>query len=411
MIDSIAIVGAGLAGVRSAEALRAEGFPGRISLVNGEGILPYDRPSLSKSVLLDPGSSPPPLVEANWFANAAVDLLDGEEAVSIDPPSGKVRLKSGLALAADRILLATGARPKSLPGSLEVEGMFSLRDYRDSRQLGKALKAAANVVIIGGGLIGCEVATAARKLGCNVTIVEALDELVIRALGPHVGIMCRDWLNDAGITTLTGVGVSQIVGDRHIEAVKLADGRILPADVALVSIGVEPETQLARHAMLPCQRNGVVVDATGATVADRVFAAGDVAAWPTREGAPRCLETYLNSQEQAGIAARAMLGIRVPSIQIPIAWTEIAGRYVQSIGSLNGEGELITREEGSGTIIFRLVNGRLEACVSIDAVRGFAIARRLAEARAPLDGAKLRDGQIALKDIARGLREVQNVTS
>jgi biphenyl 2,3-dioxygenase ferredoxin reductase subunit len=411
MTKSITIVGGGLAAVRSAEALRAEGFSGAISMINGEGVLPYDRPSLSKSVLLEPGSGPPPLIEAGWFTEAGVDLLDGEVAIAIDPANGGVELQSGRILRADRILLATGAQARWPAAFPRIEGVFSLRSHVDGRDLADALRTGVEVVIIGGGLIGCEVATAARKQGCNVTIIEALDELVVRALGHQVGSMCRAWLNEAGITTLTDVAMSHIVGGRRVEAVALADGRLISADVVLISIGVEPMMHLAHDAQLPCGRDGVIVDASGETAAERVFAAGDVASWPVRGGIRRCLETYLNSQEQAGVAARAMLGIKRPSIQLPQAWTEIAGRYIQTIGTLAGEGRVIVREEPSGTMFFRHAGGRLEACVAIDAMRNFGIARRLVDGRAVVDDASLADGQISLRDIAAKAKEAQHAAS
>lgn len=402
MIGAIAIVGAGLGGTRAAQTLRAEGYDGRILLIGDEGVAPYDRPSLSKAVLAGELEHPLPLVESGWIEEAGVELLPSNPVVDIDAAEGWIAFQRGPAFQADRILIATGAQARTLPIGPSMDGVHYLRNLADSRSLAAAMRSAETMVVVGGGLIGCEVATTARKLGLSVTIVEASDELLARALGPSIGRQCRTWLNDVGVATITDAAVSRLIGPNRVEAVELSNGLILPADIVLVSIGAEPEVGLARRAGLPCQ-NGIIVDATGATSSPRIFAAGDAAAWPVRNGVARSLETYLNTQEQAAVAARSMLGFARPTPQLPLAWTEIAGRHIQAAGQFTSPGEIILRNDadGRGAISFRLQEGRVVGCVAIAAPGSFAFARRLVEAELRIDATALADPNTSLRDLVR----------
>ncbi|MEJ0024915.1 MAG: FAD-dependent oxidoreductase [Rhizomicrobium sp.] len=402
MIGSIAIIGAGLAGTVAAQTLRADGYDGQILLIGNEGVAPYDRPSLSKTVLAGELADPPRLIDDGWLENAGVEFLPGNPVVDLDPANGKITLHRGHGFHADRILIATGARARVLRGGAALTGVHYLRNLADNRSLAAAMARARTMVVIGGGLIGCEVATTARKLGLSVTVVEASDELVARVLGRSIGQQCRAWLNDLGVATITDTTVLRMIGDSDVEAVELSNGRVVPADVVLVSIGAEPETALAKRISLPC-RNGIIVDATGATSAPRIFAAGDAAAWPVRDGESRSLETYLNTQEQAAIVARSMLGTPRPMPQLPLAWTEIAGRYIQVAGQFTGPGEIVERTDadGIGSVSFRIHNERVVACVAIAATRSFALARRMVESELRIGAATLSDPNTSLRDLLR----------
>lgn len=284
MIETIAIVGAGLAGTTAARALRAQGYSGRIHLIGDEPRHAYDRTTLSKAVLKGEQPEPPAILDAAWYESADLDLQLGRRVSGLDVANRKIQFESGPALAYDRLLLATGARPRrvAIPGS-DLAGIHALRDLTDSEALRKALHPGQSLVIVGGGLIGCEVATTARKVGVDVTILEAGDELLLRVLGHRTGSWCRIELERMGVRVARNAQASRFEGEGQVRAVVCADGRQVAADVVLVSIGAEPADQLARAAGIACGR-GVLVDATGASSCPEVFAAGDVAAWPLRQG-------------------------------------------------------------------------------------------------------------------------------
>jgi biphenyl 2,3-dioxygenase ferredoxin reductase subunit len=260
------------------------------------------------------------------------------------------------------------------------------------------------LVIVGGGLIGCEVATTAIGFGTNVTVLECGDELLLRVLGRETGEWCRNELERFGVHVERNAQALRFEGDERVRAVVCTDGRQIEADTVLVSIGAEPADDLARAAGIECQPGGgVLVDATGKSSDPRVFAAGDVAAWPLRSGGQRSLETYQNSQVEAEIAARAMLGKPQPSPQVPSSWTEIAGHRIQMVGDINGPGEIVVRhnEKSDSRLLFRVLDSRVEAAISIDDPRDFSIASRLVTRGVPVSTPELTDPQFSLRDFLK----------
>ncbi|AER56517.1 biphenyl 2,3-dioxygenase ferredoxin reductase subunit (BphA4) [Pseudoxanthomonas spadix BD-a59] len=404
MIEAISIIGAGLAGATAARALRAQGYTGRLHLVGDEPRHAYDRTTLSKAVLKGEQPEPPAILDASWYASADVDLQLGRRVSGLDVANREIQFESGASLAYDRLLLATGARPRrvAIPGC-DLAGIHTLRDLADSEALRRALRPGQSLVIVGGGLIGCEVATTARKVGVDVTILEAGDELLLRVLGHRTGSWCRTELERMGVRVERNAQASRFEGEGQVRTVVCADGRQVAADVVLVSIGAEPADELARAAGIACAR-GVLVDATGASSCPEVFAAGDVAAWPLRQGGQRSLETYLNSQMEAEVAASAMLGAPVPTLQVPSSWTEIAGHRIQMIGDAEGPGEIILRgdaQAGQPLVLFRLLDGCVEAATAINATREFSVATRLVGARIPVSAEQLQDVGSNLRDLLK----------
>lgn len=405
MIRNIAIIGFGLAGASAARSLRDQGYDGRIHLFGDEPVAAYDRPSLSKSVLSGGVSEPPPLHEVGWYTAAGVDVYFGERVQQIDPAHRWLRLPSGASLPYDRLLLATGARARTLsvPGAM-LDGVLTLRDKADSLNLLGRLGPGVSLSIIGGGLIGCEVATTACKAGAEVRIIESADELLLRVLGRRVGTWCRERLEALGVVVQRNARISAFEGkDGRVRAVAFADGVRVSSDVVLVCVGAEPDTELAQQAGLACSR-GVPVDATGLSASPDLFVAGDAARWPLREGGQRSLETYLNSQAQAVAAAAAMLGRVEPSPQIPRAWTEIAGHRIETIGDFEGPGDWLLRgdtERGSPLLMLRVHNNAVAAAVAVDASKDFAIAARLVEARTRVTLPELRDPAFNLRELLR----------
>lgn len=405
-MERIAIIGAGLAGVSAAKTLRGEGYGGEVVLVGEETHCPYDRPSLSKSVLSGADDEPTALVGPRWLDELKLVFLSDHKVSSLDVAGQCLNFADGTVLKADRVLLTTGARPRRscLPGH-DTVGVHYLRTVDDCLAMRDKIKPQMTVAIIGGGLIGCEVASTLRKSGADVVIFEYADELLLRVLGPSLGAWCRGELKVQGIRTVLGARIARITREADVNAVHLESGESIAADLVIVSIGAEPNIDLAANAGIACE-NGIVVDATGQTSSPWVFAAGDAAAWPLRCGGRRSLETYLNAQAQAEVAARSMLGRPVETPQVPVSWTEMAGHYIQMIGDLAGEGEIVTRggPSAGSSFTFRLVGDRLMAGVAIDAPRDFASVRRLVEAELPVTAQELKNTEINLRDLTRPKR-------
>lgn len=242
MMKNIAIVGAGLSGASAARVLRDEGYDGRLWILGEETHRPYDRPSLSKSVLSGADEMPPELAEPTWYDDNQVELVSGTKVSAFDLRGRKLELASGWSIDVDGVLLATGARARRLdvPGS-QLDGVHYLRTMDDSLAMRTSLKPGMSVVIVGGGLIGCEVASTARKLGAEVTILETADELLLRVMGPMVGAGCRGLLEAMGVRVLLGAKAASFLGTSRVEAVMTQANERVSADLVLVSIGAEPD--------------------------------------------------------------------------------------------------------------------------------------------------------------------------
>ncbi|NBM14226.1 NAD(P)/FAD-dependent oxidoreductase [Streptomyces sp. GC420] len=415
MTNAIAVVGNGVAGVAAVQTLRAEGYDGRLFLIGDEEQPPYDRTALSKAVLAGELSEPPVLLPADRFELLDVESVAGRAVTRVDTPARLLHFADGGTLAADRVLLATGARARvpQIPG-FALPGVGTLRKADDVQALREGWQPGAHVVVVGGGLIGCEVATTARKLGLEVTILEAADELLIRVLGRRIGSWCREQLEQLGVDVRLNTAVAEFVGRERLAAVVSNDGTRLEAESALVCVGAEPETTLAESMGVSCDR-GIVVDESGRTSSPGVFAAGDAASWPLRAGGRRSLETYLNSQKQAAAAAAAMLDRSVPAPQVPLSWTEIAGHRLQMIGDFEKPGELVSRGRigDDPAIFFRVVEGEAIAAVAVDSPRDFATATRLVESRAVVSPDALGESTIPLRELLKvqpaGLREMKEM--
>lgn len=411
MTSDIVIIGSGVTGVSAVHALRSEGYDGHLVLIGKERELPYDRTSLSKAVLSGDLADPPLLSPADWYEELQVETVLDMPVRQVDVTHKAVLLDGGRALKADRVLLATGAgaRVPVLPGA-DLPGVTTLRTVDDTRRLRQDWKPGQRLVVVGGGLIGCEVATTARKFGLEVSILEASDELLQRVLGRRIGGWCRARLEELGISVRVNTGVAEFEGTDRITAVIDSTGRRFPADGALVCVGAEPESALAEQAGLACSR-GIIVNDSGGTAAEGIFAAGDAASWPLRAGGRRSLETYINSQKEAAAVASAMLGRTVHAPQLPLSWTEIAGHHIQMVGDIAGSGQYVMRgdPDGGSALLFRLMDGKVAAAVSVDGPRDFAMAVRLVEESARVNQHVLGDTSVGLRELHRATREKATV--
>ncbi|MBT1094191.1 NAD(P)/FAD-dependent oxidoreductase [Streptomyces sp. Tu102] len=332
----ITVVGASLAGLSTVRALRTEGYDGGIVVVGEERHTPYDRPPLSKDFLkgaVDAGALA--LGDADEYADLDVQWLLGERAVRLDPATRSVVLAGGRQLRSDGVVVATGASPRTLPGTDGLTGVHTLRTLDDAEALrAELLDGSPRVVVIGAGFIGAEVASTARLLGLDVTVVEALDIPLERQLGREMGLVCSSLHNDHGVRLLSGTGVAELVGTGRVTGVRLVDGRLLPADVVVVGVGVRPNTDWLAGSGVRVD-DGVVCDSGCSTDVPGVVAVGDVARCPNPfTGRHARIEHWSNATEQARTAARTLLtGVPAPApLTAPYFWSDQYGVRIQVAG-------------------------------------------------------------------------------
>ena len=314
-MKSIAIVGASLAGLRSAEALRAHGFDGRLTVLGAERHLPYDRPPLSKDFLLGTVEEAAlALAEPEDYAELAADWRLGIWAERLDPAGGRIVLSDGSEVRADGVVIATGGTPRTLPGTKGVAGVHTLRTVEDAIALRDALaEKPENVVIVGAGFLGAEVAASARKLGLSVTVLEAMDIPLKPIIGAELGRIAAGLHADNGVNLICGYGVAGLLtstepGRRRVRTVCLDNGRELPADLVVVAIGMRPNSDWLAGSRIPVN-NGVLTDAGWLTEIPTVAAVGDVARHTRGAGGVRH-EHWTNASEEPTIAMANLLAGR-----------------------------------------------------------------------------------------------------
>lgn len=379
-MDSVVVVGAGLAGTRAAEALRRERFTGTVTLVGEEVHPPYDRPPLSKQFLA--GTWDRTRISLRLEVEELdVDLRLGRRAERLDLPERRVVLDGGDELPFDGLVIATGARPKTFPGD-HPDNVFVLRTIDDALALKGAIESEPRprVVVIGGGFIGSEVAATCKGLGVEVAIIEALHLPLLRVLGPELGAICADLHRSNGVELKLGHGVAGLVGDTTVEGVELTDGSLVPADVVVVGIGVMPNTEWLEGSGLDIN-DGVVLDRTcAAEGADGVVAAGDIARWyNTLFAREMRVEHWTNASEQADHAVATLLRGRERAEEftpIPYFWSDQYDTKIQMVG-IPGE-EVVIAEGSVEDHEFVAVYGREGRTVG---AIGFSQPRRLMQYR------------------------------
>lgn len=409
---TVVIVGASLAGLRAAQALRDNGFTGRLVLVGEERHTPYDRPPLSKQVLA--GTWLPErtvLADEAALFELGIEAILGHRAESLDAEQGKVTLDDGTILGGDGIIVATGARPRRLPGTEGLDGVFVLRTVEDAMALRQRLLAhgeGARVVVVGAGFIGAEVASTSTGLGCRVTVVEALPTPLAPALGELVGGACAALHVRHGVTLRTGIGVARVhpassstntafSGEMGSAGrVELADGTSLPADVVVVGIGVVPEVAWLATSGLKLD-DGVACDAA-LFAAERVVAAGDLARWTWRhDGTERQvrIEHWEVAAQMGAAAARNLLAGRrdaVPFDPVPYFWSDQYGLRIQVLGRPEPTDEVaivhgaLDADDGKFVAVYGR-EGRLTAALAISRPRQLMAFRPLLAAGASFDDA------------------------
>lgn len=323
MLDHVAVVGASLAGLRFVEALRREGFEGRITVIGAEDALPYDRPPLSKQFLVDDWEEDKLALSRNGVEELNAEWKLGVAATSLDPNAPVLTLEDGTSVEADAVVLATGTRARRLPFGQELDGVLELRTLDDARKLRDAIAGGPRVVVVGAGFIGMEVAASCRKKGLEVTVVEPLEAPLIRGLGPVLGDRVARTHRDEGVVFRLGVGVDGFEGDGAVTGVRLSDGETIPAELVIVGVGAAPATEWLDGAGLEID-NGVLCDATGATGRENVYALGDCARWENARYPERPrFEHWTSAVEQSDVVVKRIVHGEVePFAPVPYVWTD-----------------------------------------------------------------------------------------
>ena len=366
------IAGAGLAGAKAAETLRAEGFSGRVVLIGAETERPYERPPLSKGLLLGTADRDEPYVhEPGWYAEHDVDLRTGSAVAEIDRAGHAVRTEDGATIGYDKLLIATGATPRPLPvPGADLANVLRLRTFADSDRIASTVRDGTRLVIVGAGWIGLEVAAAARQRGAAVTVVETAALPLLAVLGDRLAEVFADLHREHGVAFRFGTQVRALAGDGTVDRVVLDDGTTVDADAVLVAVGVTPNTQLAERAGLPVD-NGILVDGRLRTADPDVYAAGDVANVDHPLLHARIRVEHWDTALNAGpVAARAMLGQDVWYDRIPYFYTDQYDLGMEYAGWVPRDakpdvvirGDLASRE----FIAFWLVDGRVAAGMNVN---------------------------------------------
>jgi NADPH-dependent 2,4-dienoyl-CoA reductase/sulfur reductase-like enzyme len=379
----VVIAGASLAGLRAAQALRNAGHEGPVVVVGDEEHLPYTRPPLSKELLA--GAQEPAQCALPSDRVPDVEWRLGVTATGLDPVAREL-IMGDERLGYDKLIVATGARPRHWPGDpIELDGVHTLRSVDDALALRADFEGSPRLAVVGAGFIGCEVAATARKRGLDVTLIDVAPQPV-PALGEDVGERVAELHRAHGVDLRLAAGVDGFEGHGRLEAVRLADGTRVPADVAVIALGAIPNTDWLVESGLELQP-GVVCDATlAARDAEHVFAAGDAAAWPhpMADGGVIRIEHWTNAAEQGAHAARSLLAApadRVPYEAVPYFWTDQYDLKIQSVGlPARAERTTVLEQDGERLVLGGERGGRLIAAIAFNAPRRLPFyRRRLAE--------------------------------
>jgi 3-phenylpropionate/trans-cinnamate dioxygenase ferredoxin reductase subunit len=398
------VVGAGLAGARAVETMRAEGFDGRIVLVGDEPVRPYERPPLSKGLLQGSTEAAEAFVHSeDWYAAANVELRTSTLATGLRPDAREIELDTGEQLHYDRLLLATGssARPLTVPGA-DLAGVHLLRSLADGEALAGALKSSPRVVVIGSGWIGTEVAASARAAGCEVTLVGRGSAPLERILGPEVGAVFRDLHSDHGVRLMMGVGVESLRGAGRVEEVHTADGRVIPCDLVVAGVGAIPRTELAESAGMTIKHGGVATDQCLHTSANWVYAAGDVAAaWHPLFRSRVRVEHWANAGNQGPVAARNMLGRGVVYDRVPYFFSDQFELGMEYSGYAPKWDEIVFRGDPHRRefIAFYLREGRVVAGMNANVWDVVGSIQNLVRSERVVDPAILADSDASLEAV------------
>ena len=385
-MKSIAIVGASLAGLRSAQALRQHGFDGRLTVIGAERHLPYDRPPLSKDFLLGKvDEADLALAEPEDYTELAAHWRLGVWAERLDAAGGRIALSDGTEVRADGVVIATGGTPRTLPGTKGVAGVHTLRTVEDAIALRAAFaEKPEHVVVVGAGFLGAEVAASARSLGLSVTVLEALDVPLAPVIGRALGAIAGQLHTDHGVELICGHGVAGLLtstepGRRRVRTVCLGNGRELPADLVVVAIGMRPNSDWLAGSRIPVN-NGVLTDAGWLTEIPTVAAVGDVARHERGPGGVRHEHWTSASEEPAIATANLLAGRHTAHCSCRgYFWSDQYGVRIQLAGSIapRDDVRIIDGDPADRTFLAEYYrNGVTTGVLAMNMTKGFTRARR-----------------------------------
>lgn len=382
MPGGLIIIGASHAGVQLAAKSRELGYQEPITLINAEPGFPYQKPPLSKAFLLGKIDEVDlALRSERFFADAGISLLSAKRCVGIDRTTKTVALSDGARLGYDTLALATGARARTLPTSFGKipSGVLSLRTIEDARFVRTAVASARKVVVVGGGFIGLEVASALSTIGCQVALVEFQPRLLARSCSPEVADAIACLHRSAGVELHLQAGLAEIHARRErLERVTLTNGLELDADMLLFGIGAVPNVESAADAGLPCD-NGVLIDQFCRTADPHILAVGDCTSFPSHQlGIPIRLECIQNAHDQAVTAAATLMGRSSPYASAPWFWSDQHDCKFQMVGFLDRVDQTIRRGSEDGSFsLWHFAEKRLHAVETINRPGEHVLARQL----------------------------------
>jgi 3-phenylpropionate/trans-cinnamate dioxygenase ferredoxin reductase subunit len=401
MSENIVIIGAGQAGAQAVQSLRAEGFTGPITMVGDEAYPPYQRPPLSKAYLLGQLERPRLFLKSDaFYAEAGCELLLNTSAKAIDRAARTVELGDGRKLPYDKLLLTTGGHVRKLrcPGA-DLPGIFYLKTIADVDALQAAFQPGKRIAIVGAGYIGLEVAAVGAKRGLHVTVFEAMDRVMARAVSPVMSAFFAAEHGKAGVILKLNTGVEGFEGDGRVERI-IAGGQAHDCDLVLVGIGVLGNDALARQAGLNCS-DGIVVDRNARTSDPSIYAAGDCTRHHGREGLELRLECVQNAIDQAKHAAMAMTGRPKDYAEVPWFWSDQYDLKLQIAGLARHSDTLVTRGDPAARkfSVFHLRGAKVAAVEAVNAGQDYMIGKKLiAEGRA-VEAARIADLSIPVKSL------------
>jgi 3-phenylpropionate/trans-cinnamate dioxygenase ferredoxin reductase subunit len=401
----VVIVGAGHAGAQAAIALRQNGFTGTVTMIGRESEPPYERPPLSKEYFAREKTferlyiRPP-----HFWGEKDIDLRLGLEVTKVDPAAKVLTLSDGSSFTYGKLIWATGGDPRRLTckGS-DLAGLHAVRTRADCDQLmGEIDGGVRNIVVIGGGYIGLEAAAVLTKLGCKVTLLEALPRVLARVAGPDLSAFYEKEHRDHGVDLRTGVAVESIEGEGRVSGVKLADGTVIPAEAVIVGIGIVPAVGplIAAGA---AGANGIDVDDYCRTSLPDVYAVGDCAAFACdfAGGTVMRVESVQNANDQATCVAKAICGEQKPYHAFPWFWSNQYDLRLQTAGLSVGYDETVVRGDPANrsfSVIY-LKGGKVIALDCVNATKDYVQGRKLVEAGVAPDKAQLANAEVPLKEL------------
>jgi len=402
MPEQVVIIGAGQAAAQAVQSLRAEGFAGSITLIGDEAYPPYQRPPLSKAYLLGTFARERLFLKSDaFYQEAGCEVLLNTRAAAIHRAEKLVELEGGRRIPYDKLLLATGTRVRKLncPGA-DLPGVHYLRDIADVDALQAVFTAGKRIAIVGGGYIGLEVAAVGAKRGLTVTVFEAMDRLMARAVSVPVSDFYAAEHEKAGVTLRLRTGVEAIEGEGRVQRVR-AGAEVFDADIVLVGIGVVPNDELARHAGLGTD-DGIVVDRAGATGDPAIFAAGDCTRHVGREGHAIRLECVQNAIDQAKHCALAMVGRPKVYSEVPWFWSDQYDLKLQIAGIARPTDRAVLRGDPASRkfSVFHLRDGVVAAVEAVNAAPDYLIGKKLIAEGARVAPERLADTAVPMKQVA-----------